>query len=116
MPWKLLLAKVPWNEVIRNAPTLIDAARKLWSQRVKPPITVYEPPADSVTAEQQLLAMQKQITELRNELQAAGDVIQRLAEQNGLMIARMEKTRRRLLILTVFTLILAGILFWKLLV
>lgn len=115
MPWKLLLAKVPWAEVIRNAPTVIDAARKLWSQRVKPPVTVYEPPPATASTEQQLLAMQKQITELRNELQAAGDVIQKLAEQNVLMIARMEKTRRRLLLLAVFTLILAGLFFWKLL-
>lgn len=30
IPWMTVLKLVPWNDVIRNAPQIADAARKLW--------------------------------------------------------------------------------------
>lgn len=106
MAWKLLLTQVPWADVIRNAPAIIDSARKLWGQKDKKGFTV-KPPPETAPEEQQLAVMQQQIAELSIQLQAASGVIQSLAEQNGLMIARVEKTRRRLLILAIFNSILA---------
>ncbi len=106
MAWKLLLTQVPWAEVIRNAPAIIDSARKLWGQKEKKGFTV-KPPLETAPEEQQLAVMRQQIAELGSKLQEASGVIKSLAEQNGLMIARVEKTRRRLLALAVFNGILA---------
>jgi hypothetical protein len=30
VPWVTVLQLVPWTEVIRNAPAVLDSARKLW--------------------------------------------------------------------------------------
>lgn len=101
MAWISLLAKVPWTEVIKNAPVVAEGARKLWNKTRRAASTEavdLPPDADEHAV---LQALQGRIGVLQNEMRAAGEVIQSLAEQNAQLIARVEKTRRRVLLLVV---------------
>ena len=39
MAWVSLLAKVPWTEVLKNAPAVAEAARKFWNKTRTPAST-----------------------------------------------------------------------------
>ena len=107
MAWVSLLAKVPWTEVLKNAPAVAEAARKFWNKTRTPASTDAADLSEDADAPTAVHALQQQVTALQVEMRTAGEVMQSLAEQNAQLIARVEKTRRRLLLLALGNLALA---------
>lgn len=105
--WLTILSNVPWSDVVKNAPVVVDGAKKLWKK-----VSGKTSPASSLpidgTPEGQLAALQLRVEELHGQMQAAGELIQSLAEQNAQLIVRVETCRRRLLALAVFNIVVAA--------
>lgn len=102
--WMTILANVPWNEVIKNAPVVADGARKLWKKvggKTAAPTSASAPAAQPGTPEERLAQLQARVDELHGEMLAASEVIRSLAEQNAQLVARIESNRRRTLALIV---------------
>lgn len=120
--WMLLLAKVPWTEVIKNAPEVADGARKLWqkvrgteaaagAQQGGPALV----PLDAAAPLQhQLAAQQARVDELQGEMLAVSELVKTLAEQNTQLVLRIETNRRQmrwlwLVVLVLGLLVLLGL-------
>jgi hypothetical protein len=114
IPWLTVLKIVPWNDVIRNAPQLAEAARKLWdasksgkSGKAAPgrasgtaavPVTAEEPgtlSAQNAALRARLDASEYELQELQQRVLASSALLNQLAEQNTSLIARVELNRRR---------------------
>ncbi|MEO6408256.1 MAG: hypothetical protein ABIO45_05830 [Burkholderiaceae bacterium] len=109
--WFSILQKLPWSEVIGNAPAVAQGAKKLWGTvagrpaAAPPPPNV--PPADVVAAEavvttkdvqrleSRLDAVEATGTELHRQLLASTELINALAEQNTQLVAQVETLRTR---------------------
>lgn len=105
--WATILSNVPWSDVLKNAPAVADGAKKLWQKvgrKGASASTGVDVPADA-TAEERLARLQARVDELGAQMQASGEIIQSLAEQNAQLIARVETSRRRLLALALFNLV-----------
>ena len=107
----MVLQNVPWAEVIKNAPKLADGAKKLWNtigSKVPPdevviPTTQFalSPEAEAIARlQKQLVAAETATADLHNQMLASSELIKALAEQNTLLIGRIELNRRRMLWLT----------------
>lgn len=108
--WMTILSNVPWADVIKNAPAVVGGARELWKKvGGKAPAADIATASESATPEQRIEQLQARVEELHTQMLAAGDIIQSLAEQNVQLIARVEKTRRRLLLLAVANLVTAAV-------
>ena len=108
--WMTILSNVPWKDVLNNAPAVADGARKLWKKvGGKASTAGGAPVAVSATAEERIAILQARVDELHAQMLVASEVVQSLAEQNAQLIARVEKTRRRLIGLAIFTLAVAAI-------
>lgn len=106
--WLTILSNVPWSDVIKNAPVVADGARKLW-QKLGSRNSAATGGAPAATPEERLATLQVRVDEMQAQLQNAGEVIQSLAEQNAQLIARVEKTRRRLLLLALANAVTAAV-------
>jgi hypothetical protein len=114
IPWMTVLKLVPWNDVIRNAPQIADAARKLWDRsksggtpstdvarpRTTPATEGTADVAAALTAENTALRArleqgERELLELQQRVLASSALINQLAEQNTALIARVELNRRR---------------------
>ncbi|MBT9568109.1 MAG: hypothetical protein IV085_07400 [Thiobacillus sp.] len=109
--WLTLLKSVPWAGVISSAPVVADGARQLWkavSKKPAAPEPISHPPvrpdAGDVTS---LEALESRIARLESGLDAmhaqmlkSSELIKALADQNALMIERVEANRVRTLWLT----------------
>lgn len=96
--WMTILSNVPWSEVIKNAPAVAEGARKLW-KKVGSKEEAEASEAVAVDPDARLHELQLRVDELNAQMLSASEVIRSLAEQNAQLIARVEKTRRRLLLL-----------------
>ena len=102
--WLTILSNVPWTDVIKNAPAVADGAKKLWKKvGGKAPTASSVPVAEPVTPEDRIANLQARVEELHAQMLSASEVVRSLAEQNAQLIARVEKNRRRLLWLAIFT-------------
>jgi len=105
LPWLTVLQSVPWTDVIRNAPKVAEGAKKLWSAVGKKPqpaadegaVTVGAPAdAPSVAALQlRLTTMEASVADLHGQMVASSELIKALADQNALLIQRIEVNRVR---------------------
>ena len=106
IPWLVVLQSVPWTDVIRNAPKVADGAKKLWSSvnRKTPAqesqVAEKEAPlandAVSIALLQKRVAKQETaIVELHEQMRASSELIKTLAEQNTLLVERVEASRVR---------------------
>jgi hypothetical protein len=103
IPWLTVLQSVPWSDVISNAPKVADGAKKLWKtigrkspgQEMEASSQAAEP-LSLAALQAQLLTVEAAVTDLHNQLLASSELIQALAEQNALLIARAEVIRIRL--------------------
>lgn len=127
IPWLVLLKTVPWADVISNAPAIADGARKLWKKvggtgaaaEPMPPAPIVVPPGGDVV--QALRTRVEQLSAetrlLQQELQTSSELIKALADQNTLLVERVEAHRVRLRWLSALVLLmglgLAG-LWWRL--
>jgi hypothetical protein len=134
IPWLTVLKIVPWNDVIRNAPQLAEAARKLWdaSRAGKTGQAAPARPAGvtvtaATTDDPGTLAAQNaalrarletsefELQELQQRVLASSALLNQLAEQNTSLIARVELNRRRtvwLASVTVISLLCAIAALW----
>ncbi|HSI44097.1 MAG TPA: hypothetical protein VK949_07105 [Methylotenera sp.] len=103
-----MLQSVPWTDVIRNAPKVADAAKKLWSTVSGRPdqTSVNSPfpdesPKSQTGLETRVTALQETVSDLHNQMLASSELIKVLAEQNAQLIARIETNRIRMLWLSI---------------
>jgi uncharacterized coiled-coil protein SlyX len=101
LPWLAVLKSVPWSDVISNAPVVADAAQKLWkvvSRKAATPARPQsvEPQQAGMAAEMRLAALEAEIANLNNEMLETSKLLKELADQNALLIARVEANRKRL--------------------
>ncbi len=105
--WLTVLQSVPWTDVVRNAPKVAVAAKKLWSTVGKKSTATADPVADASVAlspearavsalESRILVLETAAAELQNQMIASSGLIKVLAEQNTQLILRIETLRIRL--------------------
>ena len=110
--WFAVLTRVPWSEVISNAPKVAGAAKKLW-KAVANKSTSSETLTDlkqthlsSETSsiaviEARLIAMETGYSDLQNQMLASSELIKELADQNAQLVKRIETNRVRVFWLVV---------------
>jgi hypothetical protein len=124
-----VLSNVPWGQVIDAAPKVADGATKLWNAVIRrkrdeggissdldttaPTPDEKSDPLDQIRVD--IESVSSSVGNLRDEMLAATELIKQLADQNTLLIQRVELNRRRLVRLsyaaaTVSTIVLAGII------
>ncbi|HPF27963.1 MAG TPA: hypothetical protein P5528_10735 [Steroidobacteraceae bacterium] len=118
IPWMTVLKVVPWTDVIRTAPQVVEAARKLWgtvSKNSQPPPGSAVAPLDTpdISRLDERLAAQESIAaDLHAQMLASSELIKTLADQNSMLIARVDTHRRRIAWLITATGVLAVGLVW----
>lgn len=116
--WLMILQSVPWSEVIANAPKLADGAKKLWNAVAGKPALPKQPasarpaavsPASPALAalEARTIALETAVSDLHGQMFASSELIKALAEQNALLVKRVEANRVRVFWLTAATGLLA---------
>lgn len=110
MDWLSVLKHVPWSEVIGNAPTVAEGARKLWGAVAKTPPSAVHPDTDVHAASPQefiadldarLNAAEASLSDLQGQMRTSSELIKALAEQNAQLVQRIEANRKRLATLAV---------------
>jgi hypothetical protein len=110
--WLSMLQKLPWSEVIVNAPAVAQGAKKLWNTVAKKPpeaepasdeAATPQAPADAAAMAQQIERIEARLAaaeaggaELHRQMLASTELINALAEQNTQLVARVETLRSRL--------------------
>jgi hypothetical protein len=87
------LKLIPWDEIVRNAPRIIEASKALWGK-----VGAAAEPAGA-TLDDRLAALETQVSELRQELRASAELIEALANQNAQLVQTVAVLRRRTQIL-----------------
>ncbi|MEO7151365.1 MAG: hypothetical protein ABIX46_06605 [Burkholderiaceae bacterium] len=116
VPWFTLLKKLPWSEVIVNAPAVAQGAKKLWGTVAGRTVETPTAPADAAPSsdaavtpatepvatrqdvqrlDARLDAVEAQGVELHRQLLASTELIKSLAEQNAQLVAQVEALRTR---------------------
>ncbi len=102
-----VLSKIPWGQVVDNAPKVADAAAKLWRavinrrkqdsiQSGQSDASTDEHPSDGNSMEARVLALEDGVKCLQDQMQASSELIKALAEQNAKLVQRVEELRARL--------------------
>jgi hypothetical protein len=101
-----VLSKIPWGQVMDNAPKVAEGAARLWNTvtRRKPgPLpdsnataVVEATQSDPEAVKQRLVAMQDHILRLEEQMSASAELIKALAEQNTQLVGRIELNSVRL--------------------
>lgn len=105
--WWTVLKTVPWSDVINAAPQVATGARRLWDTVNRKSGAV--DPATGLTPEVAaqeddiiglLIARAEQndaeLTDLRNQMRSASELIANLADQNAQLIAKMDVQRQKI--------------------
>lgn len=111
--WLTVLKSVPWAGVISSAPVVADGARQLWKAVSKKPPSpepsprprVHSAPSDAASLdalESRVLALESDLDALHAQMLKSSELIKALADQNALLIERVEANRVRTLGLTGF--------------
>lgn len=125
--WLTVLKSVPWTEVIANAPKLADGAKKLWKRVAhKEGTEIRAPEADNPSSvarhgdgdivQSRISALEATTDELHHQMLGSSELIKSLAEQNELLIARLEsqrRTLRRVQAVAWLALLLAAAALWR---
>lgn len=111
--WLDALKHVPWTDVAKNAPGVLDGAKKLWNrvaeQPPASPSAANEQPLPSTTGpgpeeafaaalnalHERIAHLEDESTELRSEMAASAKLINALAEQNAQLIKATDSLRKR---------------------
>ena len=115
--WLTIIKSVPWTDVISNASKLADGAKKLWKavDRKRGAEASAEQAAPSLLPEldanaelaSRLASMEAATADLHSQMLASTELIKALAEQNALLVGRIETNRVRLLWLAGATALIA---------
>jgi len=109
-----VLSKIPWGDVVKNAPKVADAAAKLWStvaarrrgesRRSEQGAAAPDAPASEPDLlETRVLALEDGVRCLHEQMQASSELIKALAEQNAQLVQRVEAMRTLLVRLAMAT-------------
>jgi hypothetical protein len=122
--WLTVLKSVPWTEVIGHAPKVADGAKKLWSAVARKgaagaaagaaagdTVLSPEPPSMAEVAAR-LASAEGALAELHQQMLESTALIQDLAQQNGLLIARIETQRVCMRWLAAATTAACGLAIW----
>jgi hypothetical protein len=102
--WLTVLQAVPWSEVIRNAPKVADGAKKLWSSVAGQPAQTTVGGGASAQSrgdgsleglQARVDSLESTVSELHDQLLSSAELIKQLAEQNTLLVQRVEANRVR---------------------
>ena len=107
--WMTAFKAIPWRDVIAAAPAVALGAKKLWTS-VKSARTDTAPEAGPETIEDQVRALQMQVSELTRESTASTELISSLAEQNARLVEAVEVLHGRVRILLAAGLVAAVLL------
>lgn len=108
--WLTVLRKVPWGDVIDNAPKVVEAAKRLWRSTKESRAAVHPPGPETrqAEAEHPVAALQERIDtleavveELQGEMRQSAEVIKALADQNAQLVRKVESLTVRSTWLTV---------------
>ncbi len=120
LPWLALIKAVPWTEVVGHAPTVLNAAKKLWKPKAGqpgqsgPPIGTGTPLP--VSADARAAALEAQLAELRGRLSDTNLLVQDMAEQQARMLVQIDDNRKalsRMRWVAAVALVLAGVAAFK---
>ncbi|ROH86291.1 hypothetical protein ED236_07595 [Pseudomethylobacillus aquaticus] len=109
-----VLANIPWGTVVDNAPKVADGAAKLWNtvsrwnkagtaSGSRPSATVRTGLSDNASLAARLQSAEESVQHLNQQMQASTALIKELAEQNTLLVRRVELHRQRLVRLTMIS-------------
>lgn len=122
--WLSVLKLVPWGDVIENAPKVAQGAKKLWNtvgKKAPAQDTADGQQAAAVGAEAPMAQLQAQVAELQvataalhQQMLESSALLKALAEQNTVLVQRVETHRRRLLGLAGVVVVLLMVLGYKL--
>ena len=115
--WLTLLKAVPWVEVARKAPEVAESAKKLWNtiakNSAKTEVEVQSETNSFASDEhgtdwlkERLSAYEAAYADLHKQMLTSAELIKTLAEQNAQLINAIELQRKRLVRLTVFSVII----------
>lgn len=107
-----VLSNIPWGTVIDAAPRIADGAGRLWEaarnlRRPKTPeapdaeATADPPISDTARLQSRVDELEAAVQAMREQLQASAQVVKELADQNALLVQRIDLARRRILLLAV---------------
>ena len=107
IPWLSVLRNVPWSDVIGNAPKLAEGAKNLWSKAAgttPPPAAADTNPAPAATPDAEVIAalqarvkaLEQSASELHGQMLASSEMVKALADQNALLVERIEAHRVRI--------------------
>ncbi|RYF67455.1 MAG: hypothetical protein EOO29_36865, partial [Comamonadaceae bacterium] len=96
-----VLSNIPWGQVIDNAPKVADGATRLWNSvgglrkknapsAAAPASPTHVPPTQAERLLGQVRALETQVHELTDQMQASSELIKALAEQNAQLVQRVE--------------------------
>ena len=113
-----VLSNIPWAQVVENAPKVAEAAGKLWStvtRRNAETTEKLEAESQRPASEAELLrrrvdSLEEALKTLQDEMQASSQLIKELAEQNTVLVQRIELNRLNLVRLTTATVIGFGVI------
>lgn len=102
-----VLASIPWDKVVENAPKIADSATRLWDtvarwtksepeQNTLIDASPEKPLSETQRLSDRVQTLEESVRNLNEQMQASSGVIKALAEQNTLLVQRVELNRVRL--------------------
>ena len=103
-----VLSNIPWGQVVENAPKVADGAAKLWNavaNRKKSRAGsdtgegdgTIAGPSEQEILQQRLATLEENVRSLQDQMQASTELIKSLAEQNTVLVQRIELMRQRMI-------------------
>lgn len=104
LPWLALIKAVPWTDVVAHAPTVLNAAKKLWQPKAAQSLGGAGQGAGQQGAGQgapwspdtRLAALEAQLVETQAQLADTNQLVKDMAEQQARMLVQIEDNRRAL--------------------
>lgn len=102
-----VLSKIPWAQVVENAPRVAEGAAKLWrtvtglrkpaagAQAGAVPSSADDAPLDEAALRARVQSLAAEVRELQEQMRASSELIKALAEQDTELVRRVELNRRR---------------------
>jgi hypothetical protein len=98
-----VLANIPWGQVVESAPKIAQGAGRLWEtvrKRADPAQTPAQGEPEGPSELQLLQALVQsqaaQLQSLEGEMRATAQLVKDLAEQNAMLVERMQTLQRQL--------------------
>lgn len=107
-----VLSNIPWGQVIDAAPRIAEGAGRLWeaarnlrktrAPEPEGPDAAGAPaaqPTESERMQTRIADLEATVQAMREQMQASAQVVKELADQNALLVQRIEVARQRVVLL-----------------